>query len=672
MKRWIVKKPNREISERIKREADIPMLCAEVLSARGFENAEEAAKQFSVTELFDPLLLMDIREAAEVINAAIADQEKICIYGDYDCDGITSTVMLYSYLECMGADVIYYIPERSEGYGLNGDSIRSLAQRGVKLIVTVDNGISAIDESELIYELGMKLVVTDHHQPGKTLPKAEAVVDPHRFDCPSIFKNLCGAGVALKLIAALEDGEYDTAFTEYGELAAIATIADVVSIKSENRYIVDHGLRLIENSERCGIRLLIEKSRIKLPITSTSLAFGIVPKINASGRCGSPSLAARLLLSDNQTEAEGLSDELNTLNEKRKKIENEILNEIQEKINSDPRTIFERITVLSGENWHHGIIGIVAIRILERFDKPCFIITIEGETARGSARSFGDFSIFKALEYCSDLLIKFGGHLGAGGFSLKTADIPKFNKRLQEYAAINFPVMPVPDIVAEKIISPPEITVENIEGLKILEPFGEGNPEPLFAIAGAEIADIIPLSEGLHTKIRAKYGNTYIYLLLFRRSPSEIFLEKGDKADFIVSFETQVYNGEKNISIIVTDYRKSGIRQNKFFAAKDAYEKFKMGEELPDKYYEKICPDRKELVCVYKAMTKGKHSMETLYMQLMSDDMNYCKLSLCADIFEELGLIKINRFTQEISVIKGAPKADLESSQILRKLRNKI
>ncbi len=672
MKRWIVKKPNKEISERIKREADISMLCAEVLSARGFESAEEAAKQFSVTELFDPTLLIDITEAAEIINEAIAEQEKICIYGDYDCDGITSAVMLYSYLDCMGAEVIYYIPERSEGYGLNENSIRSLAERGVKLIVTVDNGISAIKESKLIYELGMRLVVTDHHQPGKILPKAEAVVDPHRSDCPSEFKNLCGAGVALKLIAALEGGEYSTAFTEYGELAAIATIADVVSLESENRYIVEHGLRLIENSERCGIRSLIEKSRIKLPVTSTSLAFGIAPRINASGRCGSPTLAAKLLLTDSETEAEVLSDELNSLNEGRKKIENEILNEIQEKINADPQTIFERVTVLSGENWHHGIIGIVAIRIMERFGKPSFIITIEGKTARGSARSFGDFSIYKALDYCSDLLIKFGGHLGAGGFSIKTDDIPKFSKRLQEYASKNFPIMPVPDIAAEKIISPSEIIVENIDSLKILEPFGEGNPQPLFAIAGAEIVDIIPLSGGIHTKIKARYGNTYLYLLLFRRSPNEIFLEKGDKADFVASFETQVYKNEKSISIIVTDYRKSGLNQNKFFAAKNAYEKFKLGEELPDKYYEKICPDRKELICVYKAMAKGKNSMETLYMSLMSDDMNYCKLSLCADIFEELGLVKINRFTQEISVIKGAPKADLENSQILRKLRSKI
>ncbi len=672
MKKWIVKKSDKEISEKIKSESDISLLCAEILAARGFENAAEAAKKLSVNELFDPFLLVDMREAAGVINNALENFERICIYGDYDCDGITSTAMLYSYLECMGADVIYYIPERCEGYGLNENSVRKLAEMGVKLIVTVDNGISAIAESKLIYQLGMKLVVTDHHQPGEMLPDAEAIVDPHRADCPSIFKNLCGAGVALKLIAALEGGGYDTAFTEYGELTAIATVADIVSLNSENRYIVSRGLRLLENSERCGINALIKKSRIKFPVTSTSLAFGIAPRINASGRFGSPTMAARLIMTDDEAEAEMLSEELDKLNENRKKAENEIIDDIGKKINEQPELIYERVVVLSGEGWHHGVIGIVAARILERFDKPCFIIAIEGEEARGSARAFGKFSVFKALEYCSDLLTKFGGHLGAGGFSMKTSDIPEFNKRLQQFAAESFKIMPIPDITADKVIMPSEINVENIESLEILEPFGEGNSQPVFAIVGAEIIDIISLSGGLHTKFKIKYGNTYFFALLFRHSPDEVFLKNGDKADFMVTMDTQVYNNKKSISVIIKDYRKSGLEQKKYFAAKDAYEKFRRGEALPDNYYKKICPDRNELIPVYKAVSIGKNSLETLYMRLVSENMNYCKLNICADIFEELGLVKINRFTQEISVINGAQKADLNKSKILQQLRNKI
>ena len=400
MKKWLVRKPQKEFAEKILRESEVTPLCADILAARGFTSAEDAAKQLNSDGLSDPFLLKDMREAADVINDAVENFESICIYGDYDCDGITSTVILFSYLECMGANVTYYIPERSEGYGLNADAVRELAKRGVNLIITVDNGISAIEESKLIYELGMRLVVTDHHQPGDELPQAEAVVDPHRKDCPSTFKYLCGAGVALKLVAALENGDYEIALNEYGEFAAMGTVADVVSLTGENRYIVSNGLRLLENSERPGVNALIKKSGLKFPLTSTSLAFGLAPRINASGRFGSPSLAARLFITDDETEALMLTDELERLNSERKKAETDIISEIEQQIANNPAILYERVIILNGENWHHGVIGIVASRIMERFDKPCFIITQEGEMSRGSARSFGNFSVFKALDYC--------------------------------------------------------------------------------------------------------------------------------------------------------------------------------------------------------------------------------------------------------------------------------
>lgn len=672
MKKWIVRKPNKENSARIARETELSSLCADVLAARGFESAEDAVKKFFSDKLFDPFLLKDMTEAAEVINTALENADKICIYGDYDCDGITSTVMLYSYLECMGADVIYRLPERFEGYGLNPDVVREIAKQDVKLIITVDNGISAIAEAELIYELGMKLVVTDHHQPGEQLPKAEAVVNPHRKDCPSVFKNLCGAGVVLKLIAALEDGDYETALNEYGEIAAIGTVADIVELGGENRFIVSRGLELMGNSERCGINALIRKSGVKLPVTSMSIAFGIAPRINASGRFGSPTLAARLLLTDDEAEAEELCNELDRLNECRKNTENEIIDNISKRINNEPEITCSRVIVLSGENWHHGVIGIVAARILERFDKPCFIISIEGDMARGSARAFGNFSVYKALDYCSSVLTRFGGHMGAGGFSLKASDIPEFERLLLQYAKENFDVMPVPDVIADKLIIPSEITVENVEDLKTLQPFGEGNNQPVFAVVGAEIVRIMPLSNGVHTKLQINYGGMPLELLLFRRSPDELFFKRGDKADFMITMETQVYNGRKSISIIVKDYRKSGMQQSRYFAARDAYEKYKRNEMLPKAYYEKICPDRNQLVPVYKTIAGGKYSIESLYMSVACDDMNYCKLHLCVDIFNELGLVRVNPFTQEISVVENAPRAQLESSGILNDLRNKI
>ncbi len=669
MKKWIIGRPDSEISRKIRTETDVSELCADVLASRGFRSGQDAAEKLSAEDLFDPFLLKDMREACDVINEAIDDFERICVYGDYDCDGITSTVMLFSYLQFMGADVTYYIPERSEGYGLNEQAVRSIAEQGTKLIITVDNGIAALKESELIYELGMKLVVTDHHQPGDEIPKAEAVIDPHRKDCPSLFKKLCGAGVVLKLIAALEGGDYTTVFDEYDELAALASVADIVELSSENRLIVSRGMRLMENSERCGINALIKLSGIKKPLDSTSLGFGLAPRINASGRFGSPKTAAKLLLTDDEQEAEALAEQLNDLNEQRKAEEDRIIEKIAESVNTDPECVKGRVMVLSGEGWHAGVIGIVAARILERFDKPAFVISIDGDEARGSARSFGNFSIFKALEYCSDLLEKFGGHLGAGGFSLKRSDIPAFKERLEKFADENFDVMPVPELRADKFILPQEITVENIGSLSLLEPFGEGNSQPVFAMLGAVITDIVPLKEGAHTKLRLRYGNMMLEALIFRRRPEEIFLKKGDKADLMVNIQLNVYMNRKGISIIVKDIRRSGIKQSSLFAAKDAYEKFVRSEPLPKAYYARICPDREELVRIYKLIASGDTDKESICMTAEGENMNYCKAAICTDIFEELGFIKTDRFTKKITFVKDAPKTPLDNSQILSKLK---
>ncbi len=670
MKKWIVNKPDKTISAKLAADCGVNSLCADVLSARGITTAAEAAEKFNISELSDPFLMKDMREATDIIMEAIEEFTPICIFGDYDCDGITATVMLFSYLECMGANVMYLLPERDDGYGLSEENIRKMHEQGTELIITVDNGISCHSEAELVYELGMRLVITDHHQPGETLPRAEAIVNPHRKDDFSPFKPLCGAGVVLKLIAAAEGGSYDIAVNEYGELAALATVADIVSLTGENRYIASYGLKLLENSERAGVNALIAKSGIRFPVTATSAAFGIVPRINASGRFGSPSLAARLLLTDDQDEAEMLVDELERLNTLRKEEENKIIEEIEQSITQNPETTLRRVLILSGENWHHGIIGIIAARMVDRFDKPTFIITIEGETARGSARAFGDFSVFKALEYCSDILLKHGGHSGAGGFTLETAKLGEFAERLQKYAKETFEYMPMPDITADKLLSPAEITLDNVRGLKVLEPFGEDCNQPVFALGGATVTEIIPLSKGLHTKLRLNCKGRNLEALLFRHSPDELFIKPQDKIDIMFTMDAQFFAGRETISIIIKDFRKSGLRQQQYFAAKDAYEKYRRNEVLPTAYYEKICPERQELVSVYQKIASGNYDADTLYMTFMSD-INYCKMMLCVDIFSELGLVNHNPYTEEISVIKNAPKADLETSAILRDLRNK-
>ncbi|MBQ8724051.1 MAG: single-stranded-DNA-specific exonuclease RecJ, partial [Oscillospiraceae bacterium] len=415
--------------------SNISKLCAEVLAARNIRTIEDAASLLNCDGLSDPFLIRDMQLAADTINDAIDSGVPMCVYGDYDCDGVMATVILYSYLSELGADVTFYIPEREEGYGMNEAAVRQLAEDGVQLIITVDNGITAIREAELIYELGMQLVITDHHQPLEELPRAEAIVDPHRSDCPSPYKKYCGAGLALLLTAALDGGDDTMALEQFGELAAIATVADVVELSSENRFIVNRGLHYLANTERPGLLALMEKSGVLgKKLTATTLAFSLAPRINAAGRFGSPVQAVRLLLSENPDEAAQLAQELEECNTARKQEEEEILVDVQRQIEADPAVLSQRVLVFAGKGWHHGVIGIAAARLQERFGKPVFMITIEGNGARGSARSFGEFSVFECLDSCRGHLVKYGGHPGAGGFSLEKESIPAFMAAVQKYA----------------------------------------------------------------------------------------------------------------------------------------------------------------------------------------------------------------------------------------------
>jgi len=677
MKKWIIGNPDSKISGRISSGSDLTPLCADVLVSRGITDLKSAAELIRTESLENPFALKDMEKAAEIINAAVEEEKRICIYGDYDCDGITSTVMLYSYLECIGADVSYYIPERSEGYGLNENSVRKMAQDGVELVITVDNGISAIDEAVLIKELGMELVVTDHHQPGDVLPEALAVVNPHQKDCPSAFKPLCGAGVVLKLIAALEGGDYDSAVEQFGDLAAIGTVADIVSLTGENRYIVENGLMIIRNTERCGLVELMklvglfDESGNCRPVTAETVAFTIAPRINASGRFGSPVQAFKLLMCDDPDEAAQMAEELNELNIMRKAAEEEITGQIFEQINANPERLSDRILVFSGENWHHGVIGIVASKILEKYGKPCFILTAEGETARGSARAFGDFSVFECLNYCEDVLLRFGGHKGAGGFSLNSSDIDIFRNKLQQYALEKHPQMPAYVLRAEKVLKPSDITVENVSGLSILEPFGQDNEKPYFAVAGAIIDEVIPLSNGAHTKLKLNYGGLSVYALLFRTNAEDMLSLRGQKYDFIVTLGVNSFRGAQTVDLQVTDFRKSGINQEKFFVAEDAYEKYRRGETLPEAYYQRMCPEREELIRVYTVLGEKDIMTEQLYMKSDPVNINICKLRVCLDVFSELGLIQMDYAGDKAHRIRVDKKANLDDSEILRGLRSK-
>lgn len=672
-KRWRIHTPDREKAARLRDQGGVTQLCAEVLTARGIESLEAAGSLLDTAELSDPLLLADMDKAVERINTAIMNSDRICVWGDYDCDGVCSTVMLIDWLHSVGADAVWYIPTRQEGYGLREEQIRKLHADGIRLIITVDNGISAIEEAKLIKELGMELVITDHHRPGDALPEAVAVVDPFREDCPSPYKTICGAAVVLKLLAALDGGDCEMTLEQFGDLAALATVADVMPLTGENRYLVRRGLELLANTERMGLISLIAVCGIPEgePITSTMAAFQLIPRINAAGRFASASLAARLFLTDDPDEAQMLATQIHGLNDERKAAEQEIFSEILDTVRREPSLISDRVLVFAGENWHHGVIGIVAARLQERFGKPCFLMSRDGVDYRGSARSFGDFSVFDCLHACADHLIRYGGHPGAGGFTVSEQELPAFQAAIQSYAAEHNRVMPVMEITAEKAIEPRELTVENVTGLHILEPYGAGNPKPLFAMLGVTVADLYPMSGGAHTKLRLRKNNMQTEALMFRISPEETGLSPNMTIDLLVAAEIRPYMGKDALTVRVEDWRISEKAQEQSIAALSAYDSYIRGEKLPAGFYQRMCPHRQDLVNIYKLVQGAKGapvSLMRLCMRLQQSGMNLCRLRICADIFRELSLLQYDAASDTLAAVPVKQKRDLSESAVYQKL----
>lgn len=671
LKRWKIGTPDVNAAAALARQGGVTQLCAEVLVARGMQSVQSAGVFLDAAELSDPFLLMDMQQAVDRILAAVEQGERICVYGDYDCDGVTATVMLTDWLTCAGADVMWYIPTRKEGYGMRDTQIRRLAEEGVQLIVTVDNGISAIEEAKLITALGMDLVITDHHRPGDVIPEAVAVVDPCRADCPSPYKSLCGAGVVLKLIAALDGGDCLPALEQFGDLAALGTIADVVTLDGENRLIVKHGLELLANTERMGLISLMAVCGVAsgTVVTSTAAAFQIIPRINAAGRFASASIAARLFLTDDPDEAQMLAAELHSLNDQRRATEQTILQEILQTIQENPVALSRRVLVFVGENWHHGVIGIVAARLMERFGKPCFLLSRDAEGYRGSARGFGAFSIFECLKSCGDVLLRYGGHPGAGGFTVTEEHLRDFMEGIESFAAAHHPTMPVMTVYAERALSPRDLTVQNVDGLKILEPYGAGNARPLFALLGVTVVELFPLSGGTHTKLRLRSENTSFDALLFRMSPAETGILSGMTLDFLVSMEVRPYQERPQLTVRVEDWRTSAAAQEQAIAAQSAYDCYRRGEQLPAPFYQRMCPSRQDLVHIYQLVGEKPVSLAWLCDRLHREGMNRCRARICADIFSELGLLAFDVATEQLTRLPVTKKRDLSDSVCLQTIQ---
>ena len=463
------------------------------------------------------------------------------------------------------------------------------------------------------------------------------------------------------------------ALEQFGDLAAIATVADIVSLKGENRFLVSYGLELIRNTDRPALMALKEVCGLNdKPVDTRSVGFGIGPRINAAGRFGSPKTAAELFLCEDFDEALKTAKELDRLNNMRKDEENSIISEIYSMIDSNPSIIRGRVIFLCGNNWHHGVIGIVASRIVEQFGKPCFIVSKTEEELRGSARSFGEFSVFEALTATSEVLEKFGGHPGAGGFTVKSGMEESFHQLLEKYALDNYKVMPAAELYADSPVSPQELEIENIKGLDVLEPFGTDNEPPLFYIENAQILDIFPLSDGAHTKLRVQTGYAKAEALMFRKSPSELPVSKGDVCSMIISLGVNEYRGIVSPNIIISDIRPQPFEQSKYFAALNAFEAFMRGEDLPQNYYPSMYPSRDDVIKIYKSIPDRGINTDTLYIRISDRNINYCRFCISVEALRQLGLVSVSCADSMIKRINVTQKADLDSAPVLVSLRSKL
>lgn len=679
MKVWSVAQLNKERALAISEQFQIPMICAALLDVRGI-NTPEAVSAFLSDELAfdDPFEIKDMDKAVDRILRAIESGEKICIYGDYDADGVTATALLLQYLETVGADVSFYIPSRAdEGYGLNIESVKVLAAEGTELIITVDNGISAFEEIELANSLGMEVVVTDHHTVPEIIPNAVAVVNPHRPDCKSRFKELSGVGVVLKLIMALE-GEYadiDMLMQEYSDLAALGTIGDIVSLTGENRVIAKHGIRSINDSSRVGIISLLKASgTYEKELTSTDLSFSVVPRINAGGRLGLSSKSVELLLTFDEEYALSLASNLSEDNSQRQKIEQDILKEIDAKIRENPNLVRHSIIIIEGENWHQGVIGIIAAKIKGLFGKTCIIISKEGETSRASGRSIEGFALNEAIFATSQYLEHFGGHEMAVGFSLKTENIEAFKEALYDYYDKNDKLF-LPTVNIDCKLNPALLNLELVEALSILEPFGAGNPSPLFGLYNMTITEVKPLSNGRHQRLTVTRGGAVHTVMCFGMDSAMFPYTKGDVVDLAVSLDKNMYKNNVYLSIIARDIRYCGYETERHLKSMRLYDRFILNRNLPEKYaqyFPMLIPKREDFAILYRFLKSAgtiEISLETLSYRLNS--MPCGKLMTCLNAMQELSLITLFEGPKalKIEVLDIDHKVDIESAPIIQKLR---
>ena len=618
-------------------------LLAGILTARGITDPAEALTLLAGEEdLSDPFLLTDMQKACERIWQAIDNGETIVVFGDYDVDGVTATALLYQHLKGMGATVKCMLPSREgDGYGLSRNAIQSIHDKGYQLIVTVDNGISAVEEAEFAAELGIDLIITDHHLPPETLPKAVAVVDPRRLDDTSPFKGLCGAGVAFKLCAALDGCPPEEMLDYCGDLAAVGTVADVMPLTGENRTLVKSGLRQLQNTDRPGLEALLEEVGLAgRPITAENISYAIAPRINAAGRMDSAVTALQLVLCEDPDRAEELAHKLNEINVKRQETELEIFKAAQVLLEQQPERLEDRVMLLWGCDWHPGVIGIVASRLVERTGRPVIVVTVDehGE-CKGSGRSVPGFNLHACIGSCADLLIRYGGHAMAAGLSVREENLPELRRRLNEWAARECPVLHTAPLECDLPIHLDRVTVDSVRRIDALAPFGAENPTPVFLLQSAVVDGVYPVSEGRHSRLRLRQGNASVYAVWFGMPSEQLPYTMGDVVDAALNLSVYESARGAQLSGRILDLHPAGLG-TKLAEQAALVAALRRGTPLTAEQKTLITPDRSHIITVYRELQARRWHAEDLQpLCAKLGEENTGKTLVAVTALEQVGLI---------------------------------
>ena len=649
-------------------------LAAMVLASRGIREVMEADKYLDChAPLLDPFLMTDMDLAAARVQLAIDRGEKIAVFGDYDVDGITSTCLLTDFLRCRGADCISYIPGRlEEGYGLNPIAIHQLHGEGVRLIITVDCGITAVSEAELCRQLGMDLVITDHHECKEILPEAVAVVDPHRPDGGYPHKNLSGVGVAFKLASAL-CGSQEEVLSDYADMVCLGTVADVMPLQGENRVFVSRGLEALRHTRRPGIAALMAECGCGPDsVSASAIGFMLAPRINAAGRMGQIDLAVELFLTQDVRRASIVAKALCELNRQRQSVESEIY---QQAISMLPVGQPPEAIVLADESWHQGVVGIVASRIAEEFSCPAFLICLDGDHGKASSRSYGGFNLFSSLTALSPLLESYGGHELAAGFTISRNNIAEFRRQICALAA-DFYTDDTPRTLLDiDCAVPPELlTIPNVESLNVLEPCGSGCPKPVLMLKNLTIERLQQVGSGRHMRLRLRSGRYGLNAIYFSATPESAFVQQGDVVDIAFTPQINEFRGERTVQMNVLDIRPScGADCCPDASGYRALQENRITAEIARTLY----PERSTLATVWRYLAAAGNTIEEAPLCLCRKIVRWSgtplslgQLMICLDVFRDVGLLQTRKLHKYISIqlTPGPQKADLNNSPTLQRL----